>query len=108
MRTAIGVALVSMTLLAGCGGSAGDQFLGKWVGVKNDKHVLEIERNGDSYMVRNTEPSPFTGKTRTTNLPATLQDDVLQVSVGFGAISLAIDGKSGNLTDGRMEYRRQE
>lgn len=60
------------------------------------------------YMVRNTEPSPFTGKTRTTNLPATLQDDVLQVSVGFGAISLAIDGKSGNLTDGRMEYRRQE
>ncbi|EHU47769.1 hypothetical protein ECDEC2E_5338 [Escherichia coli DEC2E] len=37
-----------------------------------------------------------------------MQDDVLQVSVGFGAISLAIDGKSGNLTDGRMEYRRQE
>jgi len=38
----------------------------------------------------------------------TVESAVLQVSVGFGAISLAIDGKSGNLTDGRMEYRRQE
>ena len=56
MRTAIGVALLSMTLLAGCGDSAGDQFLGKWVGVKNDKHVLEIERHGLAILIAAQEP----------------------------------------------------
>ena len=99
---------MSMVLLAGCGDSAGNQFLGKWIGVENDKRLLEIERNGDTYMVRNTVPSLISGKTRTMNIPATLEDNVLQMAVGFGSVTLAIDGKSGNLTDGRTEYRRQE
>lgn len=108
MRTAIGAALLSMTLLAGCGESAGDEFLGTWIGVENDKRVLVIERNGESYMVRNTEPSPFSDKIRTANLPATLEDGVLQVSVGMGRVSLAVDDKTGNLTDGKREFRRQD
>jgi hypothetical protein len=57
-------------------------------------------------MIRNTELSFFSGKMETKNIPDTLKDGVLQVSVGFGTISLAIDKASGNLTDGKAEYKR--
>lgn len=106
MKVFWGGALVTLALLAGCGSNAGSEYIGKWVNVKSDKRTLEIERNGESFMIRNTAPSFIGGKVETKNIPATFKDGVLQVSVGFGTISLAIDKASGNLTDGKAEYKR--
>lgn len=105
MKRILGTA-VAAVLLVSCGTQQGSEYLGKWVSTKSDKRTLEIERNGESFMVRNSEPSFFSGKVETKNIPATLEDGVLQVSVGFGTISLAIDETSGHLTDGQTEYRR--
>ncbi len=106
MKRFWGSALMVLALLAGCGSNAGSEYIGKWVSVKNGNRTLEIERNGESFMIRNTEPSFINGKVETNNIPGTLKDGVLQLSVGFGTISLAIDKASGNLTDGKAEYKR--
>ena len=100
------LAAAAFALLAGCG-QPGSEYLGKWVSTKNAKTSVEIERNGDSFMVRRTATS-FSGKPRTMNLPAMLQGDVLQVSTGFGGIALAVDKASGHLTAGGEEYTKQE
>ena len=106
MKGVLSAILVALTLLTGCKAELGSEYIGKWVSVKSDKRTLEIERNGESFMIRNTEPSFLNGKMETRNIPATLKEGVLQVSVGFGTISLAIDKASGNLTDGKAEYKR--
>ena len=106
MKGVLGAAAVALALLTGCGAESGSEYIGKWVDVKRDVRMLEIERNGGSFLIRNTEPSFFSGKVETQNIPATLKDGVLQLSLGFGTISLAIDKASGNLTDGQAEYKR--
>lgn len=94
-------------LLAGCGNHGGDEYLGKWVNVKSEKRTLEIERNGEGFIVRNTEPSAWDGKLETKNIPAVLKDGALQVQTGgFGPVMLMVDKATGNLTGGRLEYKR--
>lgn len=99
-----GAAMLAM--LAGCGNDGGKDFLGKWVNVKSDKGTVEIVKNGDDYMIRNTGPSFFDGKMETKNIPATLKDGTLQVQTGMGVSTLAVDKSSGHLTNGQAEYRR--
>jgi hypothetical protein len=93
-------------LLFGCSNQGGSEFAGKWVNVKSEKRVLEIERNGDTFMVRETAPSIMDGSTKTKNIPATLKDGTLQMNSGFGVLTLAVDKSSGNLTSGQAEYKR--
>jgi len=102
---------MALALLAGCGiesGNAGSEYIGKWEDVnkaardakakaggfvfRSGQEVLVIERNGDSFIIRSQEG----------NTPATFKDGVLQVS---GA-TYAIDKASGNLTDGKLQYKR--
>jgi len=99
-----GAAMLAM--LAGCGNDGGKDFLGKWVNVKSDKRTVEIVKNGDGYMIRNTGPSFFDGKMETKNIPATLKDGTLQVQTGMGVSTLTVDKSSGHLTNGQAEYRR--
>lgn len=106
MKGILGAMAMALALLTGCGSESGSEYIGKWVDVERDVRTLEIERNGGSFLIRNTEPSFFSGKVETKNIPATLKDGVLQLSLGFGTISLAIDKSSGNLTDGQTEYKR--
>ena len=105
MRRVLG-AVVALALLAGCNPKAGGEYIGKWKGMKTETRTMEIERNGESFLVRITEPSFFSGKVETRSIPATLKDGVLQVSLGFGTIPMAIDNASGNLTDGEQQYKR--
>jgi hypothetical protein len=105
MRLGIASLLLTCMALAGCH-NAGSEYIGKWVSVKSEKRTLEIERNGDSFMLRNTEPSFITGRIETKNIPATLKDGTLQVQLGMGAITLSLDKGTGHLTDGQAEYRR--
>ncbi|MCY0853101.1 hypothetical protein [Cupriavidus sp. D39] len=106
MKRLLGSALIILGVLAGCGNNSGSEYLGKWVNLKSEKRFLEIERNGDSFMVRNTGPSFIDGKPETKNIPATYANGVLKVSMGMGDITLAIDKASGNLTDGSVEYKK--
>jgi hypothetical protein len=99
-------ALALLALTTGCGNDSGKEFLGKWVNVKSEKRTVEIVKNGDSYMIRNTGPGLFDGKIVTKNIPATLKDGTLQVQNGMGTSMLAVDKSSGHLTNGQAEYRR--
>lgn len=102
MRRLIGVTLASL-MLAGCGGGPGEEYLGKWQRLKFTNQVIQIDRNGDNFIIRETAPN--NGKMQTQNLPATLKDGVLQVS-GQITISLAIDKSTGHLTGANAEYEK--
>lgn len=106
MKGVCGAALLTLAMLTGCGGQAGDEYVGKWVSTINEKRSLTIERNGDSFLIRETAPS-MKGKIRTRNLPATLQDGLLQAPTGVGYVSVAIDKATGNLTASGDEYKRE-
>lgn len=106
MKKLLGIALLSLCLLTGCGQSGGE-YLGKWVHTKSEKRTMEIVRNGDNFLIRSTEPS-FTGKIQTTNHPAIMKDGLLQTSTAFGAVSFAVDKSTGHLTAGNAEYVKQD
>lgn len=95
-----------LALLVGCGNQEGSEFTGKWVNVKSDARTIAIERNGDSFMIRETAPSFVDGKIQTKNIPATFKDGALQVQTGFGVSTLAVDKSTGHLTNGQAEYKR--
>ena len=95
-----------LLLMAGCSSDGGKEFLGKWVNVKSEKRTVEIVRNGDSFIIRNTGPSFIDGKMQTKNIPATLKDGTLQIQTDFGTSTLAVDKSTGHLTNGETEYRR--
>lgn len=101
-------ALAVLALTAGCGNDGGKEFLGKWVNVKSEKRTVEIVKNGEAYMIRDTGPSFIDGKTETKNIPATLKDGTLQVQTGMGVSTLAVDKSTGHLTNGHAEYRRAD
>lgn len=105
MRLGIAALLLMCMALAGCH-SASSEYIGKWVNVKNDRRTMEIERNGDSFMLRSAEPSFINGKIETKNIPATLKDGTLQVQLGMGSVTLSLDEGTGHLTNGQTEYRR--
>lgn len=107
MRTLITAAFFCV-LLAGCGANAGKEFLGKWQHVKFEKRSLQIDRNGDNFIVRETSPSILNGKMQTQNLPATLRDGSLRVSGQIGTINLVIDDSNGHLTGPGVEYKKAD
>lgn len=98
--------VILLAMLFGCSNQGGGEFAGKWVNVKSEKRSLEIERNGDSFMVRETAPSIMDGTMQTKNIPATFKDGMLQINSGFGVSTLAVDKSSGHLTSGQAEYKR--
>lgn len=101
--------VAAVVLLAACGNQAGSEYVGKWVHTQYEKRQLEVVRNGESFLVRETTPSATrSGQMQTRNIPATLKDGTLQVQTGFGGVTLAIDKSSGLLTNGRGEYKRVE
>ncbi|MDF3881089.1 hypothetical protein [Cupriavidus basilensis] len=109
MRKLLMAAAAIVTLLAGCGNQTGEEYIGKWVNIKSEKRTLDIERNGDGFMVRNTEPSAWDGKIETKNIPAVLKDGALQVQTGgLGPVLLMVDKATGHLTSGPLEYKRDK
>jgi hypothetical protein len=105
MKTLIS-SLAITAVLCGCGLKGGSEYVGKWVNVKYSNRILDIDRNGESFIVRDSRPSFIDGKPETKNIPATYKDGQLYIATGFGNVSLAIDKASGNLTDGKTEYKK--
>lgn len=90
-------------LLAACGGDAGKEYLGKWQRVNFKNQTVQIDRNGDNFIFRETSPSMLNGEMRTQNLAAVLKDGTMQVS-GQMTISLVIDKSTGHLTGPNADY----
>lgn len=98
--------LTAIFLMTGCKDRGGDEYVGKWVHTKSEKRTMEIVRNGDTYIVRNTEPGMTSGKFDTTSIPASFQDGGLQIHNGFGSVVLVVDKSTGNLTSAVGEFKR--
>jgi hypothetical protein len=99
---------VALLMLAACGSGSGREFLGKWQNMKSQGHRLEIVRNGEGFIVRETRPSFFTGEIETNNIPATLKGGVLEVRTGLGVSTLVVDKSTDHLITGQAEYRRAD
>jgi hypothetical protein len=110
MKKIFAVILTTVLLLSACkdGGGGGDEYVGKWVHIKSEKRTMEIVRNGGSYIIRNTEPGMASGKSDTTNIPATLKDGTLQINNGFGIIALVVDKSTGHLTSAVGEFKKSD
>ncbi len=106
MRKWMGAALAATMLMAGCARMQGDKFVGHWVNVSAQDEVMDIEHNGDAFMVRNTTPRFFSRKPKTASYPAIYKDGVLQVSNDGETVNFAIDQSNGHLNTGSDEYQR--
>lgn len=99
-------ALAAVVLVAGCARVEGEKFVGHWVNVQSQDEVMDIERNGESFMVRNTTPKFFSRRPKTENYPAIYTDGVLQVTNDGETVNFAIDEANGRLSTGSDEYQR--
>ena len=105
MKSLLGAAAIALALTA-CAKSGGNEFVGRWTNVKHPVVMLQIEKNGQSYMVRHTRPSFLTGQLETSNVPATYKDGQLLIVTEGGGRAFAIDAKTGKLTDGKFDYEK--
>lgn len=99
-------------VLFGCS-NPGSEYIGKWVSRSNPNDVMEIVRNGETFLVKETRPTLFgrKGETQTTSTPAVLKDGLLQIQSALGAINIAHVKDSDTLMvpgliTGSTEYQR--
>lgn len=102
------LATAAMMLAAGSTFAASEsQFIGHWVNTKSVKRTLDIEKQGQQFMIRDTHPDFARGQPETKNIPAIMTNEgMLQAQMGMGPINFAIDEKTGLLIVGRLEYKK--
>ena len=98
--------LAAVVSLSGCARVEGEKYVGHWVNVQSQDDVMDIQRNGESFMVRNTTPRFFSRTPKTESYPAIYKDGVLQVSNDGETVNFAIDQANGDLRTGSDEYQR--
>ena len=107
-RTAFAIAgLILATVLGGCGGQNGEEFLGRWEHTKSPQHFSRvIERNGKEFIIRQTSPNMWNGQPRVTDMPAIYKDGSLEINLGPVTSRLTIDQSNGNLVGDGGAYRK--
>lgn len=105
----IAFAAAALTLSA-CG-PKGEEYVGEWQSIKHPQIRAVIEKNGDSYLVKHTEPRrPGSSKTDTSTLPAVYENGALQVTRASGRMSVAYVKATDTLVwptlTSSLEYRR--
>lgn len=88
-------------VLAACGRSTGDQFVGNWRPVSGQGPDISIGRNGDNYLVGHKAPN-FAAQDqahalRNVQFSAIAQGDQLIVSTPLGPVAATIDKSNGHL-----------
>lgn len=107
--------LIFLTLLAACG-RPGSDYLGKWQ-TNDGKHIVEISQNGDSLLLKITEPAykglfvSQPGDTTTTTMSGAVKDGLLKVDGPMGGVTITHVKASDTLLfpgflGGNVEYRR--
>lgn len=95
--------LAGFCLLSAC--QKDDEFIGQWVGVKNDCAMLEIVQNGDHLLAKIKTPDIFMGGYSRMSVPALVKDRTLIVQLSRPVIA-TIDKTSGELVGENISYRR--
>jgi hypothetical protein len=91
------VALASFLVIA-CSKPVGDEFVGSWQNIKKASDVMEVTRNGDSFLAGDEKEGRFTAKVGS--------DGTLQVQGPFGAIGFSYVKESDALVGNGREYKR--
>lgn len=104
-------ACVAVALTLSACGQKGTEFLGTWQCIKYPSRSAQIERNGESFLLKDITPSMFTpGKMETKIVPAVYKDGVLVVSGGFGSANVGYNKATDTLLmptmGGSLEYHR--
>lgn len=106
-----GLACFAVTsILAACG-QQGTEYIGKWEAKDLKNRSAVIERNGESFVVKITEPSMYArNQLETQPIPAVYRDGMLEISGGFGTSKISYVKDTDTLlmptVGGSMEYRR--
>ena len=96
--------LLVLVSLCGCGDQGSKEYLGKWISTKRSDYTLEIAKNDNHYLVKETYP--LDGKPTTKSYPAIIKDGIVQVQNGIGTTSFTIVKETGHLTQGSREWYR--
>jgi hypothetical protein len=93
------LSLTSALALSACSKTApGEEFVGNWQSPTKASEHIQIDRNGEGFMIRDIGQSQFDGKPSETKVPATYKDGVLQVATGMGILNFGHDAKNDTLT----------
>jgi hypothetical protein len=80
---AISLAVLSGTMLTGCGKKGGDEYLGTWEDKDRHSTTMVIEKNGDGFLINMaSKQANANGERKTGSVPATLKDGVLNYPNG--------------------------
>jgi len=106
-----GFACVAVAAVLSACGQKGSEYVGNWQAKEHKNRTAAIEKNGDNYLIKVTEPSMFErNKLDTVVLPAVYKDGLLEVSGVFGTSKVSYVKDTDTLlmptNAGSMEYRR--
>lgn len=107
MKTQVCLWIIAITLMLAACSKTGNEYLGTWQNVNDEKETIEIKSNeGDTFIIAHTAPSFWTGDMKTLQYPALYKDNILQVQQGVLSFSLFIDQSTGLLSDGKNQYTK--
>lgn len=106
-----GFACVAVAAALSACSQQGSEYVGNWQAKEYKNRTAVIEKNGDNYLIKVTEPSVFErNKLDTEVLPAVYKDGMLEVANGFGTSKVSYVKDTDTLLmptgGGSMEYRR--
>lgn len=106
-----GFAFLAVAAALSACGKQGNEYIGNWEAKQYKNRTVAIERNGDNFVIKSTEPSMFKrGQLDTDVIPAAYKDGMLEVSTGLGAVKVSYVKDTDTLLmptmGGSMEYRR--
>lgn len=85
-----GFAFVALAAVLSACGKQGNEYVGNWQATKYKNRTVAIERNGDNFVIKITEPSMFKrGEVDTETRPAVYKDGMLEISTGFGTAKVS-------------------
>ncbi|MFC5550339.1 hypothetical protein [Massilia aerilata] len=100
-----------VVMLSGCGEKGGAEFVGSWQAKEQANYQATVERNGDNFLVKFTEPALFPkGQMETQVFPAVYKDGMLKMASAGVTAKIAHVKNTDTLVvptaGGSMEYRR--
>lgn len=106
-----GIAFFTLAAALSACGLQGKEYVGSWQAKEHANRSAAIERNGDNFVIKVTEPSIVKrGQADTETLPAVYKDGMLEISTGFGTSKISYVKDTDTLLmptmGGSMEYRR--
>ena len=110
MRGTFAVVALAAAMLSGCAKNDGNEYLGRWMEKGQKKTAMEIERNGDGFLMKTTSVNTR-GQVKTGSVPATMKDGTLNFPNGSvtGTVTyikaqdeLIVSSFAGNFTFSRF------